>query len=157
MFVDNRDRHPTESDDPVTVTSGPAPQGTVPPVECEAAQSTGGFQAMGLSAETLAAVERAGYTVPTPVQAGLIPRALAGIDVLGQARTGTGKTAAFVLPILECVARERRSGGPRALVLVPTIALCKSQHFCNASRVRQQRRPLASCRLLAFGINCGHA
>ena len=142
MFVDNRDRHPTESDDPVTVTSGPAPQGTVPPVECEAAQSTGGFQAMGLSAETLAAVERAGYTVPTPVQAGLIPRALAGIDVLGQARTGTGKTAAFVLPILECVARERRSGGPRALVLVPTREL--------AVQVRDEFEKLAH----GSGVHC---
>ena len=58
------------------------------------------FRSLGLSAATLAAVDRAGYTVPTPVQAGLIPRALQGIDVLGQARTGTGKTAAFVLPIL---------------------------------------------------------
>ncbi len=60
-----------------------------------------GFGALGLSATSLAAVELAGYTMPTPVQAGLIPRALAGVDVLGQARTGTGKTAAFVLPILD--------------------------------------------------------
>jgi ATP-dependent RNA helicase DeaD len=57
------------------------------------------------------------------VQAGLIPRALAGVDVLGQARTGTGKTASFVLPILETVLRPGRGGGPRALVLVPTREL----------------------------------
>jgi ATP-dependent RNA helicase DeaD len=57
------------------------------------------------------------------VQAGLIPRALAGVDVLGQARTGTGKTAAFVLPILERMAQPGRGGGPRALVLVPTREL----------------------------------
>jgi ATP-dependent RNA helicase DeaD len=83
----------------------------------------GGFEELGLSKVTLAAVARAGYTNPTPVQAGLIPRALAGVDVLGQARTGTGKTAAFVLPILERMATPGRSGGPRALVLVPTREL----------------------------------
>ena len=59
------------------------------------------FDSLGLSESTLEAVHRAGYTHPTPVQAGLIPRAITGIDVLGQARTGTGKTASFVLPILE--------------------------------------------------------
>jgi len=81
------------------------------------------FRALGLSAISLAAVDLAGYTMPTPVQAGLIPRALAGVDVLGQARTGTGKTAAFVLPILERMAEPGRGGGPRALVLVPTREL----------------------------------
>jgi ATP-dependent RNA helicase DeaD len=71
----------------------------------------------------MAAVDRAGYEVPTPVQAGLIPRALAGVDVLGQARTGTGKTASFVLPILEAVSKPGRGGGPRALIMVPTREL----------------------------------
>jgi len=85
--------------------------------------AVGSFHTLGLSAATLAAVEKAGYTVPTPVQAGLIPRALSGIDVLGQARTGTGKTASFVLPILERMATPGRGGGPRALVLVPTREL----------------------------------
>jgi ATP-dependent RNA helicase DeaD len=70
----------------------------------------------------LAALERAAYLEPTPVQAGLIPRALAGIDVLGQARTGTGKTAAFAIPILERVKPARRAA-PQALVLVPTREL----------------------------------
>jgi len=86
-------------------------------------QAEGSFRTLGLSAATLAAVDRAGYTVPTPVQAGLIPRALSGIDVLGQARTGTGKTASFVLPILERTMKPGRGGGPRALVLVPTREL----------------------------------
>jgi ATP-dependent RNA helicase DeaD len=85
--------------------------------------AAGSFHTLGLSAATLAAVDRAGYTMPTPVQAGLIPRALAGVDVLGQARTGTGKTASFVLPILERVMQPGRGGGPRALVLVPTREL----------------------------------
>ncbi|MFM7108086.1 MAG: DEAD/DEAH box helicase [Planctomycetaceae bacterium] len=86
-------------------------------------RTVSGFDALGLSATSLAAVDQAGYTMPTPVQAGLIPRALAGVDVLGQARTGTGKTAAFVLPILELTTKPGRGGGPRALVLVPTREL----------------------------------
>ncbi len=85
--------------------------------------AAGSFGTMGLSPATMAAVERAGYTTPTPVQAGLIPKALTGIDVLGQARTGTGKTASFVLPILERMLQPGRAGGPRALVLVPTREL----------------------------------
>ena len=82
------------------------------------------FDSLGLSEGTLEAVRDAGYTHATPVQAGLIPRAITGIDVLGQARTGTGKTAAFVLPILERMAAQP-SGAPgvRALVLVPTREL----------------------------------
>ncbi|MCK4685177.1 MAG: DEAD/DEAH box helicase, partial [Pirellulales bacterium] len=83
-----------------------------------------GFDSLGLSEATLEAVRRAGYSEPTPVQAGLIPRAITGIDVLGQARTGTGKTASFVLPILErLTAVAPRGHGPRALVLVPTREL----------------------------------
>lgn len=83
----------------------------------------GDFGSLGLSEATLAAVARAGYEVPTPVQAGLIPRAIAGVDVLGQARTGTGKTAAFVLPILEAVSKPSAVETPRAIILVPTREL----------------------------------
>jgi len=90
----------------------------------EAAHNSGDFTTLGLSATTLKAVDRAGYTQPTPVQAGVIPRAIAGVDVLGQARTGTGKTASFVLPILELLTRSQGRGhGVRALVLVPTREL----------------------------------
>jgi len=71
----------------------------------------------------LAALARAGYLEPTPVQAGLIPRALLGIDVLGQARTGTGKTAAFVIPILERLEHRKGELAPQALALVPTREL----------------------------------
>jgi ATP-dependent RNA helicase DeaD len=82
------------------------------------------FRELGLSETTLAAVERAGYSTATPVQAGLIPKAIRGGDVLGQARTGTGKTASFVIPILERLsAGPGRGTGPRALVLVPTREL----------------------------------
>lgn len=86
--------------------------------------NNGGFSTLGLSPTTLQAVNQAGYSQPTPVQSGVIPRAIAGIDVLGQAQTGTGKTASFVLPILELLTRSSGRGhGVRALVLVPTREL----------------------------------
>ncbi|MBI2827596.1 MAG: DEAD/DEAH box helicase [Planctomycetia bacterium] len=71
----------------------------------------------------LSALERAEYLEPTPIQAGLIPRALAGVDVLGQARTGTGKTAAFAIPIIERLDPHHNHRGPQALILVPTREL----------------------------------
>ncbi len=78
---------------------------------------------MGLSdamLETLHAIE---YTDPTPIQAGLIPRALEGVDLMGQAQTGTGKTAAFCIPILEQLNPHKKGAYPQALVLVPTREL----------------------------------
>ena len=80
------------------------------------------FQALGLAPELLKAVADAGYTHPTPIQASAIPLAIAGRDVIGLAQTGTGKTAAFTLPIVQ-----RLMGGPRrarCLVLAPTRELC---------------------------------
>ena len=71
----------------------------------------------------LASLDRAGYLEPTPVQAGIIPHALNGVDVLGQARTGTGKTAAFAIPIIELIKQGGKNASPRALVLVPTREL----------------------------------
>ena len=71
----------------------------------------------------LASLEHAGYLEPTPVQAGIIPRALEGIDLLGQARTGTGKTAAFAIPIIEKIKHGGKNSSPRALTLVPTREL----------------------------------
>ncbi|MBN2218146.1 MAG: DEAD/DEAH box helicase [Pirellulales bacterium] len=70
----------------------------------------------------LDALTAARYLDPTPVQAGFIPRALQGIDVMGQAQTGTGKTAAFAVPILEGLTAGKHRG-PQALVLVPTREL----------------------------------
>ncbi|MGA2067567.1 MAG: DEAD/DEAH box helicase [Thermoguttaceae bacterium] len=83
----------------------------------------GGFAALGLSDTMHVALQAAEYLEPTPVQAGLIPRALAGADVMGQAQTGTGKTAAFAIPILEQLEPHRKGAGPQALVLVPTREL----------------------------------
>ena len=71
----------------------------------------------------LASLAHAEYEHPTPVQAGLIPRAMAGADILGQARTGTGKTAAFAIPILESLEPHKRGGAPQALILTPTREL----------------------------------
>jgi ATP-dependent RNA helicase DeaD len=82
-----------------------------------------GFADLGLSDVMLRALEKVAYVTPTPVQAGIIPRALAGADVLGQARTGTGKTAAFGIPILERLQEHQRGKQPRALALVPTREL----------------------------------
>jgi ATP-dependent RNA helicase RhlE len=84
------------------------------------------FQSLGLIDSLQRAVAGAGYETPTPIQSKAIPHLLAGRDVLGCAQTGTGKTAAFALPILDRLARTpRRPGarGPRALVLTPTREL----------------------------------
>ncbi len=89
----------------------------------KATQGPASFQDLGLSDVMLQALERVEYTEPTPVQAGLIPRAMTGADVMGQARTGTGKTAAFAIPILERLTPHRKGASPQALILVPTREL----------------------------------
>ncbi len=86
-------------------------------------QGSPAFGGLPLSPATLAALQHAGYEHPTPVQAGLIPKALRGLDLMGQAQTGTGKTAAFAIPILERLEPHRAKSGPQALVLVPTREL----------------------------------
>ncbi|MBM3899038.1 MAG: DEAD/DEAH box helicase [Gemmatimonadetes bacterium] len=81
------------------------------------------FADLGLSAPMLASLARAGYERPTPIQAQAVPLALKGRDLMGLAQTGTGKTAAFTIPIIE-----RLLGGPkrtRALILTPTRELCQ--------------------------------
>ena len=78
------------------------------------------FQDLGLSADMLTQIGRAEYACPTPIQRMAIPHALSGHDVIGCAQTGTGKTAAFVIPIIERIASGRAT---RALILVPTREL----------------------------------
>ncbi len=78
------------------------------------------FKSLGLSSESLGAVRRARFASPTPIQAQAIPPALAGRDVIGCAATGTGKTAAYLLPLVERLAGEP---GPAGLVLAPTREL----------------------------------
>jgi superfamily II DNA/RNA helicase len=89
---------------------------------------TESFSALGLSASLLRAVEAAGYAKPTPVQAQTIPEVIAGHDLMVCAQTGTGKTAAFMLPALERLSEPGQGGGrgaPRILVLTPTRELAQ--------------------------------
>src|SRR5438105_7229760 len=81
-----------------------------------------GCHVLSLSSSVLTALDSAAYVEPTPIQAALIPPALSGRDVIGQAQTGTGKTAAFLLPFLNHW-RDRPQPGPQALVMAPTREL----------------------------------
>ncbi len=82
------------------------------------------FSDLKLHAKVLKAIDEVGYTTPTPIQAGAIPPALEGRDVLGIAQTGTGKTASFTLPMITMLNRGRaRARMPRSLVLAPTREL----------------------------------
>ena len=82
------------------------------------------FAELGLSAKVQQAIEAAGYTIPTPIQAAAIPVAVSGRDVLGIAQTGTGKTASFVLPMISRLETGRaRARMPRSLILAPTREL----------------------------------
>lgn len=88
------------------------------------APAVAGFDALGLSAPILQAIEESGYTTPTPIQAQAIPIVLQGRDVLGIAQTGTGKTASFTLPMIEILSRGRaKARMPRTLILEPTREL----------------------------------
>ena len=95
------------------------------------------FSDLGLSPELLRAVADKGYDAPSPIQAQAIPAVLSGRDVLAGAQTGTGKTAGFVLPVLQRLSVDAHHGtsrAPRALVLTPTREL--------AAQVRRQ--PISS-------------
>ena len=91
--------------------------------------ATPGFADLGLSAPVLEALAAVGYESPSPIQAATIPVLLTGRDMVGQAQTGTGKTAAFALPVLSRI--EVRRGPPQCLVLVPTreLAIQVSEAF----------------------------
>ena len=84
------------------------------------------FVSLGLSAPILKALDREGYKTPTPIQAKAIPSVMLGRDLLGIAQTGTGKTAAFALPILHRLALDKKPAprkGARCVVLAPTREL----------------------------------
>ena len=97
------------------------------------------FDQIGLTQPLLKALKHEGYTTPTPIQQQAIPHALAGKDILGLAQTGTGKTAAFALPILQQLSTQQQGSGyryTRALVLTPTreLALQISESFESYGR-----------------------
>ncbi|ATY60217.1 dead box ATP-dependent rna helicase [Cordyceps militaris] len=83
----------------------------------------GGFQAMGINANLLKAIARKGFSVPTPIQRKTIPLVLDRKDVVGMARTGSGKTAAFVIPMIERLRAHSAQFGSRALIMSPSREL----------------------------------
>ncbi len=125
-----------------------------------------GFHTLALSPSILAALDRAAYLEPTPIQAAFIPEALAGRDVIGQAQTGTGKTAAFLLPFLNTW-RDNNEPGPQALVLAPTRELvvqvsdearklaptrhCRAVPIYGGQRFREQLSEMKKGLALAIG------
>ncbi|MDX6555453.1 MAG: ATP-dependent helicase DeaD [Miltoncostaeaceae bacterium] len=103
--------------------AGPGGRVPCPTMEKIADDDGAGFAGLGLRDELVSAVAGLGYEEPTPVQREAIPPLLEGRDLLGDAATGTGKTAAFALPMLQRIAGEGFGPRPRALVLVPTREL----------------------------------
>lgn len=97
-----------------------------------------GFFTLGLSPASLEAIHNVGYKVPSPIQAAFIPIAVKGVDCTGQARTGTGKTAAFMLPILERVDPDQAQ--IQAVVLTPTREL--SEQVAAEGRKLSSNRPV---------------
>ncbi|ELQ41079.1 ATP-dependent RNA helicase DBP10 [Pyricularia oryzae Y34] len=86
-------------------------------------KKSGGFQAMGLNPSLLQAITRKGFAVPTPIQRKSIPLILDRRDVVGMARTGSGKTAAFVIPMIERLRAHSARVGARALIMSPSREL----------------------------------
>lgn len=105
-----------DGDEAEVVEAGEAVESEIPQE-----QPVSAFGALGLAEPLVAAVEQAGYTTPTPIQEKTIPLLLEGRDVLGQAQTGTGKTAAFALPLLQRI--DLGQSSPQVLVLAPTREL----------------------------------
>ncbi|MDF1823430.1 MAG: DEAD/DEAH box helicase [Verrucomicrobiales bacterium] len=108
------------------------------------------FDELGLSGAVLRAVKRAGYDAPTPVQAQAIPIALEGRDIVGASQTGTGKTAAFALPIVSTMGRSTK---PQCLVLEPTRELAAQVE--DQMNVFSYYKPL-NVMLLHGGVGYGH-
>src|SRR4249920_1528062 len=84
---------------------------------------SGRFRDLGLGPKLVSVLEELGYEEPTPIQRAAIPPLLAGRDLVGQAATGTGKTAAFALPVLQRISGRSEQAGVLALILVPTREL----------------------------------
>jgi superfamily II DNA/RNA helicase len=111
------------------------------------------FADLGLSNELLRAVDDSGYTEPTPIQRGVIPAVLMGKDLVGIAQTGTGKTAGFVLPMIDILAQGRsRALMPRSLILEPTreLAAQVSENFEKYGKYHK-----LSMALLIGGVQMG--
>ncbi|HLM72555.1 MAG TPA: DEAD/DEAH box helicase, partial [Polyangiaceae bacterium] len=137
---------------PKNPTANPAPKSAPPPAPDKAedgaadgaapalsAAVTDGFTTLGLDERLLRSLTELGYEEPTPIQREAIPPLLAGRDLVGQAATGTGKTAAFALPLLQLLAgRDEQRQEPSALILVPTRELAMQV----AEAIHKYGRPL---------------
>ncbi|PRW33125.1 DEAD-box ATP-dependent RNA helicase 29 isoform X1 isoform B [Chlorella sorokiniana] len=88
----------------------------------------GSFDTLGLSEPVTRAIRRKGYRLPTPIQRKTLPLILQGLDVVGMARTGSGKTAAFVIPLIEKLKAHSARAGARAVILSPTRELALQTH-----------------------------
>lgn len=97
------------------------PEDATPTDAAEELPATPGFEELGITGPVLKAIRDLGYETPSPIQAATIPTLLSGRDVVGMAQTGTGKTAAFALPVLERLDVSQKT--PQALVLAPTREL----------------------------------
>ena len=93
--------------------------------------SAGSFESMGLDPRLLKAVFRIGWTTPTPVQSQGIPLALEGNDILTKAKTGSGKTAVYLIPIIQRILT-RKFDGIRAVVVIPSKEL--SKQVCSQTK-----------------------
>src|ERR1700743_718385 len=112
------------------------------------------FSTLGLSPATLEAVAATGYPEATPIQSEAIPIALSGRDILGIAQTGTGKTAAFTLPMIDrLVAGRSQARMPRSLVIEPTRELADQVASSFERYAKGQKLTWA---LLIGGVSFGH-
>ena len=102
------------------------------------------FSQLGLAPSQVSACESLGYNTPTPIQSQAIPVVLSGRDVIGCAETGTGKTAAFLLPIIQRLSNTTRPG-LRVLVLAPTreLALQIQENYAALNQVKTNRSVIA--------------
>ncbi len=109
------------------------------------------FDQLGLRIELLKAIEAQGYTAPTPIQEKAVPVILGGQDILARAQTGTGKTDAFALPLIEILSRQSGKGRhPRALIMTPTRELAIQVGECIKNYAR---RVSLRCTVVHGGIN----
>ncbi|MFC8085069.1 DEAD/DEAH box helicase, partial [Streptomyces sp. NPDC057340] len=151
------DRGPVSYGSPVRQPTSPTRSGTTRALASHHAHRRGStltttFRSLGILPETAEALEAVGITTPFPIQELTLPVALSGTDVIGQAKTGTGKTLGFGLPLLERVtvpadveagraAPESLTDAPQALVVVPTRELCQqvTNDLLTAGKVRNVR------------------
>ena len=95
----------------------------------------GSFQSMGLEKELMWGISRMGYKVPTPVQRKALPIVLAGMDMVCMARTGSGKTCVFLLPLMQKVKKHDPTSGVRGVVLSPTRCVKVPFSYYRSSRL----------------------